>query len=614
MAASPGEVPGAPWGAPCGVAIDPDGNVYVGLASGHVNKYTPTANPVSNTAYVASLWGLTGEVCNIAVDPTGNVYADTWSAGPVIMYAPSQFSPIELAAEGITVDAGAGSTLAANPSPSSQILYVNERNLVAEYEISSEARRIGTFGGTGAGALSGTSFGVAGNATGEVYVADGNGRVDIFGPREVAPVHVGSEYAFNVTSTSVSLGAQINPAGTETTYYFQYGTENCSEHPSACTSAPLPPGIDIGAGESDQAVSTHIQGLAPGTIYHYRVIADSENGTVDGEDGTFQTRGPGGPPALADDRGWEMTSPLDKNSALLTGIDSYPTGTLGGLLQAAANGGSIAYASNGAFANPAGAPLSTQYLATRGAGGWSTVSLIPPIETESYFAVGQGGPYKAFSEDLADGLFVNGENPQIRNPPLTPDAPSGYQDFYVQRLANDSFQSVLTSTPPEAPAVFELKFAGASADLAHVVFSTAAALTSPATPGSPGVENLYEWFEGHLRLINILPHETTGTPGAVLGGQHANHPGGLHPVSADGSRIFFTYENTLYVRENATTTVQVDESKEGLESGDGQFQTASSDGSHVFFLDRRKLTSDSTASTTGLQRPIRTEPRRRALE
>ncbi len=50
-----------------------------------------------------------------------------------------------------------------------------------------------------------------------------------------------------------------------------------------------------------------------------------------------------------------------------------------------------------------------------------------------------------------------------------------------------------------------------------------------------------------------------------------------HVISADGSRIFWTDLNTghIYVRENGTTTVEI--------SSAGQYQTASSDGSMVFY-------------------------------
>ncbi len=302
---------------------------------------------------------------------------------------------------------------------------------------------------------------------------------------------------------------------------------------------------------------------------------------------------------LPDGRAWEIVSPPEKNNALITGIDGFPGTSLGGLIQAASDGESIIYASNGAFAEPGGAPLAAQYLATRSADGWSTVSIIPAIRSESYGTVGRGGPYKAFSADLSSGLMVNGVRRPIKNPPLAEGAPEGYQNLYIHSLNTDSFQPVLTSTPNESPSEFELTFQGATPDLSHIVFSSFEALTTNAV--DDGHPNLYEWSNGQLQLVSILPGEEQGVSTPVLGEDYNGEPGGVsYPMSDSGSVVFFTDENheieerNLYAHENGIT-VQVDASREGFESGGGLFQTAASDGSRVFFTDKRRLTSNSTA-------------------
>ncbi len=303
---------------------------------------------------------------------------------------------------------------------------------------------------------------------------------------------------------------------------------------------------------------------------------------------SFTAQTGGGPLVLPDGRAWEMVSPPEKGNSLITGIDGFPGSTNGGLLQAAASGEAIVYASNGGFADSAGLPLEAQYLATRGVSGWSTVSITPRISSESYSPVGQGGPYKAFSSNLSSGLLLNGDLRPVRNPPLG-GAPEGYQDLYVQDIGTGDFHAVLTSAnpPSEPPEAFGLEFVGATPDLSHIVFSTAAALTPNAIDS--GSSNLYEWSNGQLQLVNVLP-------GAVLGENLANSPGGLHPISNDGSVVFFSYEGDLYAHENGKSGIQVDASSEGPESGGGQFQTASGDGSRVFFTDRSRLTGNSTAN------------------
>jgi hypothetical protein len=110
---------------------------------------------------------------------------------------------------------------------------------------------------------------------------------------------------------------------------------------------------------------------------------------------------------------------------------------------------------------------------------------------------------------------------------------------------------------------------------------------------------LYEWSGGALQFVSVLP---AGTPGhePELGYYHA----AANAISSDGSRIVWTTkeENTgnghLYMRDTvAAQTVQIDAAEGALEpqNGSARFQTASSDGSKVFFTDKQRLTEDSTA-------------------
>ena len=100
-----------------------------------------------------------------------------------------------------------------------------------------------------------------------------------------------------------------------------------------------------------------------------------------------------------------------------------------------------------------------------------------------------------------------------------------------------------------------------------------------------------------LQFVSVLP---TGTPApeAALGYCHV----AAHAISSDGSRVIWTNseENRghLYMRDTLTgQTIQLD-AAQGVpepESAAAQFQTASSDGSRVFFTDKQRLTADSTA-------------------
>ncbi|MBV9603974.1 MAG: PKD domain-containing protein [Solirubrobacterales bacterium] len=84
-----------------------------------------------------------------------------------------------------------------------------------------------------------------------------------------------------ITPTSATFQATVNPQGTATTFHFQYGTGT-----GYGSTTP-----DLSAGSSDQpvTVSQTVTGLAPDTVYHYRVVAHNEAGTVYGSDSVLST-------------------------------------------------------------------------------------------------------------------------------------------------------------------------------------------------------------------------------------------------------------------------------------------------------------------------------------
>ncbi len=586
---------GGPWGTPCGVAVDAGGHVYVGLESGDVNMYTPAGGVAANTDYTSSLWGLGYESCNLAAGPDEELYVTRWKEGPVTEYSTSEpdFNTVEAPPVfSVEVDA-AGSTVAADSSPSSHIVYVDEQNLIAEYETSATPTRLSTIGQAEPGKLSGESFGVASNAAGGIYASSGGGRINIYAPVHPSAPSIDEEYASDVTEAAATLHTQVNPALADTHYYFQWGTESCVEHAAACTDVPAAPGADIGAGESDVTASTELRSLTPGTLYHYRVIASNRLGTMEGPEHTFTTFAAGAPLTLPDNRAWEQVSPVAKNGAHIVGLFGSEE-QLGSVapMQASPEGNSVAYVAIGAFGEAKGASRGSNYLATRGSDGWSTRDITPPMLSQSYGNVGHDTPYKAFSLDLSRGLLLNGDSRPVENPPLGVGAPPGYQDLYLRAFADESYQSLLTSTPAEEPEHFLMELEGVTPNLKRVVFASDEALTAGAV--DTGAPNLYMWSENEseLQQVNILPHGEAA-PGATVGsGQFEGQA-----VFEEGphERVIWSTKEALYLYETGRPTVELDASDIGGESGGGTFLTASGDGSLVFFRDGLRLTSDSTA-------------------
>ncbi len=91
------------------------------------------------------------------------------------------------------------------------------------------------------------------------------------------------------TETSVKLSGSVDPEGTYTTYHIEYGTE--AENYSAAT-----PENSAGEGSASVPVSATVTGLQAGTTYHYRITANSAEGTAVGVDNTFTTTGHAPPP------------------------------------------------------------------------------------------------------------------------------------------------------------------------------------------------------------------------------------------------------------------------------------------------------------------------------
>lgn len=83
------------------------------------------------------------------------------------------------------------------------------------------------------------------------------------------------------SSTSATVTGTVNPNGTATTWYFEYGKTTSYGSQTTHTSA--------GSGTTDVAASATLASLTPNTTYHYRLDATSTAGTSHGTDGVFTT-------------------------------------------------------------------------------------------------------------------------------------------------------------------------------------------------------------------------------------------------------------------------------------------------------------------------------------
>jgi hypothetical protein len=435
---------------------------------------------------------------------------------------------------------------------------------------------------------------------------------------------VREESVSNVASGSVTFDATIDPHGTLTSYYFQYG-------PTAAYGSDVPtvPGAGIGSGEGSVEVSQHVQnGLSTATTYHYRVVAVSEieAGRIEafvGPDKTFTTQsaGGGGGSVLADGRSWELVTPPDKSGAQIYAIGQY-SGE-GGVIQASASGGALTWVSDDPTeAEPQGYTNLLQGFSARGAEGWVSRNIAIPHPGATGVSIGEGSEYRFFSEDLSRGVvqpfgkFVPSLSKEASEPtaylsseyeggdtgdscsvscfrPLVTGAP-GFANVPAGTVFGE--EATVVGTTSECVFLCGPQFVGATPDLSHVVLkSTSGSLTPTPDP----YRGLYEWSAGKLVLVSVLPGPNGGATGGELGvGLNARHA-----ISDDGSRIFWTHSSDLFMRDVLRgETLLIGENVE--------FEDATPDGSIVLFsgkmceISQNGTSGELECSTTSLSGKI----------
>jgi hypothetical protein len=461
------------------------------------------------------------------------------------------------------------------------------------------------------------------------------------------------EASSEVGSTSAKLSAQIDPGEAATTYYVEYGpseTYSFSTKPEGSAGAgsgyagvqATLEGLQRNTLYHYRFVAKNSFGVAPGPDATFTTFPPSASALPDNRAYELVSD-------FAPGTDEEAYAPFIEP----TYVDPEEDGIKTSLpFRVASDGETVVYPAEPPPTEGTGSrgrEKGNEYLARHTSSGWEATDITPPPTAITTGEAVAGDEYQAFSSDLSVGILGTLKTEE----PLATDAPKGYGELYTHATAGDAggeYHPFNTSIPPNrAPEEFDLGanggYGGGNAGtsvvpaFSHLLFEAddALATLNVSAAGGSGEDpsshlpfasedNLYDSAGRGLYLVNVLPDGGTeanaafGSPGLTPPNPHDVS----HAISADGSRIFWSAtEGTrserrvkaLYVRENDTQpqsplggatgeectvstdacTVQVDASQGGSESGGGEFWTASSDGSRVFFTDCRKLTEDSTA-------------------
>ncbi len=423
------------------------------------------------------------------------------------------------------------------------------------------------------------------NAAGTLYVAYYAGVdsfIRVFGPGPVmfeappkVPPEILAQFATSVDRNGAVLGAEINPHfWSDTRFYVQYGTGKCSE--GGCESVkPLPPGALLSTKPLAAAVKStgvFLEGLKPGTTYHYRFVAQSLGGGpvrgiggkvgIDGEESSFTTYPAqtfkadcpnqafriGFSAPLPDCRAYEMVSPVDKNNGDIKALK-----TIGGfdtaLDQSSTDGNKFTYSSFRAFGGAKAGAYASQYIAARKDGvGWESEAISPPQgHIASSDIVNFDNFYKAFSPDLCQSWLV-----VPSDPPLAPGASEGHRNIYRRdNCAGGGYEALIGPQPTLPANAFFPELQGTSANGREAIFRVRDKLTADATSDA---WQAYYASKGELHLLCVLPSgipstgNCSGGTGERTAGVNAQSQHRLasvkNAISADGRRVYWTDSGT----------------------------------------------------------------------
>jgi hypothetical protein len=287
-----------------------------------------------------------------------------------------------------------------------------------------------------------------------------------------------------VSTDRAALPGTINANGLLTTYHVEYGT-------TEAYGSRLPASFQdiVGQLRVPSQVDVVVEGLAPATTYHYRLVATSSAGTSYGVDQVLTTDATAGTARV-----FEQVTPVEKDGAELSRTEGF---------RVKDDGSAVTIGSLGlfGFVEAEGAPGNGTYYSERSESGWSIRSVDVPFSSAGHLTSIFGS-----SPDFSKLVTVSNEA-------LTPGAVAGKTNFYLE----DKRTGALTLAGV-APTYLEfditfgsppVSFFGNS-DWSHFYAFTNYSLTAEAFEETPGT--VYESREGQF-----VPLALTTANGEAIG-------------------------------------------------------------------------------------------------
>jgi DNA-binding beta-propeller fold protein YncE len=248
-----------------GVAVDPNGTVWVSTYKGPIYSFTDAlANQYSSER--STVFGGVAE--GLAVDAEDNLYFYV-GGGDVV----------KVDSSGGTLSnpfGGDRKAFAVAVDPLGHEVYLdNLETTIEAFDLNGvpvESDESGTYlPSFGSGYLKASPGIAVDPGDGTVYATDREtDRVLAFKAVSVPNVSIGA--VSEQTPRSLTLNGTVTPEGKPvTSCVFEYGTTDAYGQSVPCA----PQASALGSGQSPVAVSTHLTGLTPGVTYHYRLVAEN---------------------------------------------------------------------------------------------------------------------------------------------------------------------------------------------------------------------------------------------------------------------------------------------------------------------------------------------------